>query len=989
VLFQKSYLVYRVALLLALVMVISMLPMNVFGAPRGFVVNPVTPGSVPADNATTGGFIVRVNIADFIGRETDAANRFRLDFRLTGAHDGSNTYFPAQAVLRDAVNGLRIGDWDVVGISPGALTIVNRDDAIFRHSGREATVFVTAAQGIPAGAQGHFDIIIPGISPVGANSTLVIELWDWLANVPAAQQTWRRFGEIVDASLSVAAAGGVTVSYGDPVHFDYAAPVGNITIRESAVRNLTAAPGGTATVHGTSILLRAQRGYSWDVNALIGMGGRGLGITRGSGSIVFESTGANLPDLTSSISGIIGSGVGDNWRWYTRTGSGQREELILQLDIGRAPAPLESLIGELRLEGLWLLPGVGASRTGDVNVDVEVGRWYQLNEAQTIGSGANVFTAPDATGANPNPTAVSVFSRAARTNRSGGAWAESNLHVATRGVTGISVVEQSDLPTLISGRVSGAEYPARRVTSDIDGLNIGRPTENADWIQGDDGPRSIRLSELTPGTMFRGTVQPFEFRLEQEGVKFADMRWRIQGAGQPAATTPPGLADQHGREAWNWQNLNSIYSLTGGTSLQPTVARLVTMPIVATAGLRHLDVSFQLSVEAGFVGMNGTNEITVRVIAPGGTEEVVTIAYVEDPIAVSPISPAHVDTGGVFNIITPTQLENIVIQETEEGFFATDDEIWVYVVGTQLGRPVGFHWADIMFDTNRQPLIDSDSGMILGRGEMRTMDVGGHPTEVFVFPVLAPSVYEPATITLTHNFVLGNVSPGVDYRVVVTGPRIAPNSDVVWAHEFNRDPESVRGDLGNLPVTTVATPAIALRENPNTLFSSLPYSQTIVAFGAFEGEVVGPGVGPGIGIERPALVLHQYMQPVAVSDGPPVADPFFLWNNPAAPGVAVGMLQLRVFFEHIGGTGHFADGVATISGYDANGNLITVVLTTGSNIATVNGVAHDIATFAGASGPPNSITPLNIDNRIFVPLRFVANAFLLPVGFQYGIVTLG
>jgi len=63
----------------------------------------------------------------------------------------------------------------------------------------------------------------------------------------------------------------------------------------------------------------------------------------------------------------------------------------------------------------------------------------------------------------------------------------------------------------------------------------------------------------------------------------------------------------------------------------------------------------------------------------------------------------------------------------------------------------------------------------------------------------------------------------------------------------------------------------------------------------------------------------------------------------------------------------------------------------GSNIATINGRSYDIAAFSGgASGPDGSVIPLNIDGRLFVPMRFLANAFVMPVGWLGGgTVTLG
>jgi len=100
------------------------------------------------------------------------------------------------------------------------------------------------------------------------------------------------------------------------------------------------------------------------------------------------------------------------------------------------------------------------------------------------------------------------------------------------------------------------------------------------------------------------------------------------------------------------------------------------------------------------------------------------------------------------------------------------------------------------------------------------------------------------------------------------------------------------------------------------------------------------------------------------------------------------MLNPRVFADFIGGELEFDNGEVSFSGFDANGNLVEVVLTTGSSNAVINGQTVDIANFAGSSGPIGSIQTVNRNDRTFVPLRFLANAFLLDITFQDGTVFL-
>ena len=137
--------------------------------------------------------------------------------------------------------------------------------------------------------------------------------------------------------------------------------------------------------------------------------------------------------------------------------------------------------------------------------------------------------------------------------------------------------------------------------------------------------------------------------------------------------------------------------------------------------------------------------------------------------------------------------------------------------------------------------------------------------------------------------------------------------------------------------------------------------------------------------------IYAGMPAIPVTGGAPIEDPFFLWQNPGDPGILVGMLAIRGFTALVGFPDPIWEAPAiTIVGTNQRGQTVTVQILQGSNFATVNGVQVDIATFAGESGPANSIAPINQGGRLFLPLRFIANAFDLPINWVGGgVLTLG
>jgi hypothetical protein len=94
----------------------------------------------------------------------------------------------------------------------------------------------------------------------------------------------------------------------------------------------------------------------------------------------------------------------------------------------------------------------------------------------------------------------------------------------------------------------------------------------------------------------------------------------------------------------------------------------------------------------------------------------------------------------------------------------------------------------------------------------------------------------------------------------------------------------------------------------------------------------------------------------------------------------------RVFAGFIGGTTDWnaATNTATFTGVTTSGVDMVVSLTTGNPIAVVNGQNVDIATGAQQPQFAGQIVPVIVDGRQYVPARFLANMFGVPIEAQGG-----
>jgi len=678
-------------------------------------------------------------------------------------------------------------------------------------------------------------------------------------------------------------------------------------------------------------------------------------------------------------------------------GATGRPALVLEVVVPeRAALPARYEIAHINLNNLALVP-VRDVPQEEIYIDISVGEytgqgfdwvggyWFPIAEigldltnaemGRLINFGRNATYQPTVEQANnaigrnivQNVVGQRVFwefrggaERVTRNawNRRTDNWQDLTLHVGTRTEATLLLTYDGTIPTRISGQ---RNFPDRITLPHND------PFHANNNLYADSRSVRVQIEEIVPGAFDTGWMHGIvEFHLQQEGIQFTHANWRIRTT--PAETAPAYVP-------WSAATNVTLHddthlpgvSATGVPLLTPDALRLFVPRSESPQVRRTLEVVFFVSIVAGYEFMFDGEPVSV-VVSGNAVQNLeadnreAILMYVEDPIRAELIGDlVRMEVGQVMTPFEITPIGDIRITEREAGtlprgttFRINIEAMPIPVLGGH--ALVGTHVA-----------TDPTSGL-----EVRATHVGTGQDAYVRFEVIRESQREPGVIYLTNNAVMGTFLPAIEYGISINALPIAANPMPPRIDENPIAQNTARGLTG--------------RGN----FDMVPYFVQIVSFAAFDYDALPPGVGiPGPG-QGGRLTLHPNMQPIAVREGAPVDQPFFLWTNPQAPGYNVGMLNPRVFAEFIGGTATWEGTSGTVTGHDANGNAVTVVFTMGSNFATVNGQQVDIASFAGASGPANSIQPLNVNDRIFVPLRFIANAFLLPVGWAGGgVVTLG
>jgi len=637
----------------------------------------------------------------------------------------------------------------------------------------------------------------------------------------------------------------------------------------------------------------------------------------------------------SKITGTNSAGDPRVGNWHVETfDNGLRERLVIYVDAARETGGVVNTLPDtIILQNLWITAEDRAPMDSDVVVSVH---------AKTINYGA---------GGNGNST-------------------QKNLTVAHRTGNDLTLSVYDNKPLEVRTGSLGGDIKLATDNS----LNVSADANGGRYYYEGVKTATVILKETTPNSWGSTFGTATEFSFDDSSIRILGARvWLVNDSAK-------GQWGQDG-VGWNWQGWmnarNGQYPTTvNSATLSPSMLRVFypTQNVTDVTKRRELRAEFFLSIEAGYEHKYG-EEIQLTVKGAGAAnlkpeDSVVTVALARDPIDVSNNGPVQVPTGTTY-FTGKTNITDITITEStaKDERLEVNDEIWVYVIGD--GRR-----QDVTFTCDPRPVINSGekSGLRLRDGVRLHHPQPNFWLDGMTFLVERESWgEEPASFTLTNCSISGNIYPGVEYIVVVSGPGVASNDQYVLAA---RAGVGEGGQLSNLTAGA---------------FYKDPYTVPAVTFSEIGGDnapggsnVTGPGTGtvivnPGL-TTLPTLFTNQ---PTASG----VENSLIFRKNTTGTtdvgyvSVAAFLDLLRAFYgENAVPTNdeawNDATQTATIYGPHKDGRNVTVVLTVGSTNITIDGTTVDIAdSVGGASGPSGTIRVINENFRNYLPLRSLSQAF--------------
>ena len=997
----------KVALLLALIMVLSMLPMNVFGQPG----QPIRYRTVvtqhpqrPADHMVEMEFDIRhlrnAGTSDAALRlELSRTNLAQASFAHTvvngssfeiHAGDTANTALTGWlsnlsltvesggSIARNAANGNPI--WLPSGATngvtrPATLPTGYADWAAWDTAhqnqligSRELLARFAFATDIPRDAEGTIVVVMP----IRVNYTTVTLDAELLFNtLPSAANPFALVPLATAAQLvSTTAVAGVSILDVDARYFTEVLPLPPITIREGQLGNFTSsatggtgAPGGGATGQ-VLVRLEAPAGYQWRTSPVAGISTTPYALIEGS--LLNWGRAAQLPNErggTPPQSGfyrLIPSSVVDANR--VERVSFTRLNVMYVLVNTAADTNTFNAPRTFTLNNLHLVPEHGNNRMGNVNVRVST-----VPHRMPLDGDLNILS---------TPTNYNVF----LTNRTGAnyrSWYTNNLHVGTRVPDGIVVEVIDDVPTVRTGYLGSDLTWLDRTTGNKRAIVGGAGQGTLAALSGtgttfaneEQGVRTatVEIRETVPGAWGSRLGERLEFTFPHEGV-------RIVGA---VARAGRGVGD-HTNRHYIFPNANpgnvgygNVWHggwLVPGSVTTPWNA-IVTDNIIVTEdyvtvivpplGANHLlgqtravQVTFWLSVEAGFEAKFPGDTIDVVVggasvglISEGNRTQ--TVALPEDPVSIAAdLTEIHTD---ILSTVSQEPISDIVITVYEPHLLREGSNIDVIVVGKEANMAIGLHiYADRLVEVDGEGLV-LGTASIVGAAETGTGVTGA---TMFRIPVSrVPNEQDndgPITITISNVRVSGTVVPHVEYQVVVRGSAIAANHVT----------------LGNVAGTG--------------RFTTHPYFTPGVQYVS---GILDDAPPSGTGPEVPAPPQVFRLQEGVSFRG---IDQPLIWET--VGNYRVGMVSLRAFAYLIGIDSDDIDWnpetqTAVIRGLSSQDVAAGVQVTQGVAMARVfeagAWVDHDIASFAHGQGHvlSNRVSAVNRNDRLYVPFRFAANAF--------------
>jgi len=1100
----------KVALLLVLTMILSMLPMNVFGNLPGLTLQPgMVLNPQPERSATPWTYQVTVNMEQLTttGHEGDVSTR--LEFALSGAAAGYLRF------TRPVISPTNAGDsvWfntygatDPAGVALGAgagfeIRVSPLSQLFYTHvdlaTGFTVTTPVpnpetrfgsgfgdgTAAGGWTQSDDGRLSVVRgtdqrveawlnftsgPAITtqagwdarPHVANlsGTLVLEIAGIVANTDEPRINVNRvgrFGVVGDTARVPLITNGLlafpTVEHGvnvtvvgDPVRFENMLILPALDIAERRPGSLTLPEhviAGSATIHRHVIRLVGPRDYVWNVGIPGQLAGANEFRVTTRNSQIFTMVN---PDGSAAPDGvqpeIIFTGI---------VGGRPTVEMVVHVSSADRIFPFTEIIGTMRLEGLMLAPSrhIGASQ--DIHIDVYVGSLDGIvtgvvttwtphfrqtfldgyfpsvggappvalpaalaalvedvvaeillldrvgvvppTEAEIQARINAVLPAANAGDITPDDVLVGWFPSTATQTQTGTGrmterltrWRERGLLVGVRAESALEITtyyneSEDELPVLISGIGSPTRtWPASNQTGYDNNTGYQHRTAR------------VQIRELVPGSLNTALDSFVDFNFGP-GVQLLHASWRLYNGGEIA-----------GVNIGHWRAIADAHAVVTGDEEHPPILGLG-VPVINSNSLRlfvprdarltanrTLEVYFFLSVEAGYGARHNGAPISVNVSGPSvvglpGGSAVVDVAEVMDPISVRLLgAPVPAYIGQVMNLLEPTAIPNIVIEEALPGMLRRGSQFTVSLDAI----PIAVLGNHALLGT--QATVDTQSGL-----ELRVVEIGGGTAienAAVRFEVIRESVGTPATITLTNNHIMGTILPGIQYVVAINGGSVLPPNNI--------------GQDANAIAQNTARGASGLGN-----FSRIPYYVEVVEFREFTYPGLPPGIGdpsitgpgdPSVTPGRPdpgVLRLYPGMARIfSPSQGAWVEQPVITHGG-------VTRIALRVFGDHIGADvmTMTAERVVVISGHAINGERMTVHLPVSSNLATIiyndRGVTLenvDIANWVNqnsptgaSSGPFGSVQTVLYNNLTYLPARFLGYVFGFDVEWANQVTTM-
>jgi len=977
----------KIALLLVLAMILSLVPANLFARE---VVTPIDRPSNATGMEEPQNFTINIDGRDIrgaIARQRLAApttgEALRLYVNLTGAGNDYLRFYETDVKVPLTIASNDLTDqlvgweawWVTTGLQSGVIFLVNvASAAAINWTG--ATPWVPG-ETLDPNVTGVLGINIPVQRVRHADSYMTVRI--------------HNPGGIVISRGPLASweAGGLTINGGSPVAFEWVAELGAITITENVQGALTDLVGGATTdvddegvVTGRpnrflAIRLIAQPGYVWGhgtnevrpayvPDELRLSSPRGI-LTFGNTLLVQEADGDD-PEIRANR---IATYVYPN---------GNRQELLIVVEtLGRGA--LGALPGQLRIDGLELVP-VDAPRTGPVDVEVRVGTVYASRmhgwHATVNPTGWTTYCYHGLQWGQMPLTQAAVDLALNPNNNTGfpASWPAGLLTAAAvtamplRPLCGLStgwdVAGGADeecaigLPDALAGvfrlGFRQAAYYHKRVANrvvagltlyvrgDLPELRSGHAADDGLYITG--ASARVELQEAVRGALHLSHAHPLYFTFENaEGLRLMEMRYRLVPHGE--------------NPDWDggWIRRGTA-AYTGNAFLRMTNNSVRLNTRHPEAARRTLQIEFRFSVEAGYEAKYG-DEITV-VVSGAGAENLGTAAEARTAVVANVYDPVTVVGGNRITVpadfnemnIQHENIGNFVITETETGRLREGDILWVFVHRRYIQR----QWDIIVSRFDTPVLSGAGFEAVTSRERVWLPTVFGGAMDVIQIEVTSEADEDAiASIALNNVHVFGHVYPGEVYTLMVTGPGIARNHNLVSA-------ANVEGEGG---FEGTGAPF-----NPLGTFSSVPYG--IENFIVSEEYVMGNRARSLAGvIFNPDVALGGVVPPV-------------IWERLEGMRFAAGFVAVRSFAA-AAGVDYTNDvvwdtNVGTVSGWDYAGNWITIELTQGSTQMTITGGpnagTHDIASFADyLSGPQGTVTPLFRHNRMYLPFRAMFNAF--------------